>query len=114
MDDAKKLSKKQLEAKAQEMFDYHEDVDQFIVTEDGTFFTEDKKNFASIHGRETESKLHFFTRAGKEAEVADPEEIPSEKWKVDEIKQWLTDREIPFEGISKKADLLQLVDERAE
>lgn len=108
----KKLSAVKLQSMADEMFKYHDTVDTFYCTEDGQFFT--KKNHADFHAREEGlKKPTMFSRNGneeKEPEGAElPEGSPSKTWKVDQIREWMTENKIAFDEGDTKAKLLEKI-----
>lgn len=112
----KQKTKEELIEMAQPYFDAYPDVEVFIATPDGQFFTEKNKSSAKSHAKSIDASPHEIRRNGGDKPEAVIDELPEgnpnkEGWTIPQIQKWLSDREVKFTKNSKEDKLLEKVEE---
>lgn len=103
---------KALKEDSKSYFDRYPKESVFYATPDGQFFIGKNRNLAMKHAANFKGKYYTIQRSdiSTSSKVAGKSTEPSKDWKVDEIKEYLNSREIPFDDkLKKKDDLLVLI-----
>lgn len=79
------------------------------LTLDGTDYVQD--SLVEIKDEAVASKL---VEDGIVSAVEFTSQTPNKQWKVEDIKSWLTEKQVVFEETAKKNELLELVEKSLE
>lgn len=102
------MEKKEFIPLASEYFDLYPNAETLFITADGMVFLEDKISEARTHAnKEFQGELYVFKRSDVEKEIV--EEIPTSKWKLADIRNWLTNKGTSITADAKKEELLSIV-----
>lgn len=103
-------SKEELKEQLKPYLETYPDEPAFFITNDGTVFLSGNRNDGQNHANNSKSELHVFTREDFEEETPedpDGDGLPDETWKIDSLKNWLTEKGVVFIA-KKKIDLLDI------
>lgn len=112
------MNKNIIEA-AKPYFKSYPKVNTFYVTSDGMFFTPENRNAGVDHANKLKTPLVPISRKDIEDVVdslsdrnpkGEAKDIPTDKWKNDDIKKYMLDKGIGFEEEDTKKVLLEKIE----